>query len=361
MAGLEQAIEEILRGYGLHLSVTVDIGPDALPDIPSVVLFFGSTDAKADAQCRAAAEGALTVGRVVIPVVTEEADFGNEIPDPLRPFNAHFWSPQGADGLARVVLEELGIEDRQRRVFISHRRTDGLLMAEQLHDELSHCRFKPFVDRFAIAPGEDVQTTIADALEGFAFLLLLESPDASDSEWVFYEVQYALSHYMGLCIVTFPGAPEVPATQGLPRVQLVHSDLVADRDFMVLIPEALQRVVSEVEKSHAQGLVRRRQNIVLSVQEAIMAAGKEVVPLRGWRLLIDESPQEVVGVAARLPDVSDLYQLDQAAASIAGGQHRTVLVHAARILGDQRKGVLEWAVGERDMTLIPENAVGAYW
>ena len=165
---------------------------------------------------------ALAAGTVVIPVVDDLADFARDVPDALRPINGLGWSgPSAGRALARVLLAELGIEDRQRRVFISHKREDGLGAAEQLHDALSHHRFTPFIDRFVIREGEDVQATIADALEDHAFLLLLETPIAHTSDWAFDEVDYALTHTMGTIIVRWPGTTtSVPGSAGLPRLTL---------------------------------------------------------------------------------------------------------------------------------------------
>src|SRR5439155_16144200 len=119
-------------------------------------------------------------------------------PTDLSPLNGFEWSGTEPERrLARVLLEELGIEDKDRRVFLSNRRSDGLGAAEQLHDALSHFRFQPFIDRFGIRPGDDVQSRIADSLEQHAFLLILETSEAHLSDWVYDEVDYALSHTMG--------------------------------------------------------------------------------------------------------------------------------------------------------------------
>ncbi len=220
------------------------------------------------------------------------------------------------------------------------------------------------IDRFAIRPGANVQDRIADGLEEFAFLLLLESPLAAESHWVFYEVEYALSHAMGIAIVRWPGkVPELPGTSGLPRVQLEAADLIDDGGYEVLTPAALARVVAEVEQAHAAGLVRRRRSLVSSVADAARAAGRPVVGLVGWRLLVGDEPsgREVVGVATRLPTADDLFGVDRAAETILGAGRKGVVVHAARRLTDERRDLLTWATGERSLALVPENGIGGYW
>ena len=169
-----------------------------------------------------------------------------------------------------------GIEERQRRVFISHKRDDGLGAAEQLHDALAHERFLPFIDRFVIPHGARVQDTIADALEDHAFLLLLETPLAWSSDWVFDEVEYALSHTMGILIARWPDdVRPVPGSADLKRFDLEPTDLITDaHGYDVLTDAALEQVTAAVERAHAHGLVRRRRMMVLSVEEAARAGAR---------------------------------------------------------------------------------------
>ena len=164
--------------------------------------------------------------------------------------------PDQLEQLVHLLLEELGIEEKQRRVFISHKRDDGLGAAEQLHDTLSHHGFRPFIDQFAVRVGQGVQAEIADALEDHAFLLLLETPLAHTSTWVFDEVDYALSHAMGVLILRWPGEPTpVPGSQGLPRIDLATDEIVPDAHGYDTLTEAgLSRIVSEVEGRPTRGV-----------------------------------------------------------------------------------------------------------
>lgn len=362
---LAAAIQCELREVGLHRTITLDIREGGPPphDVPAVGIYIGSAAARGDGALVREVEAALQAGITVIPVVNDLADFTQLVPNALQPINGFAWD--GADParhLARVALEELGIEERQRRVFVSHKREDGLAAAEQLHDALSHIAFQPFIDRFAIRSGEPVQQTIADALEEHAFLLLLETPLAHTSEWVFDEVDYALSHTLGALIVSWPGNPEpVPGSQGLPRLHLLDGDLLSDsHGYDVLTQDALDRVIETVEGAHASGLVRRRRMLVKSTEEAAIAGCASCVPLPGWRLKVDHySTTTVVGTAPRLPTADDLQRLDEAAQEYAPAT--AVLVHSARVLRAERRHHLAWVVGSRDLALTPENAIGGRW
>jgi len=183
---LREAVAGELLDVGLHRTVDVVIDEAPPPgDAPAVGVYVGDKAAAGNLAVDAAVEVALAAGMVVIPVVEDLGAFARDVPARLSPINGFEWrAGDPARRLARVVLAELGIEDRQRRAFVSHKREDGLGAAEQLHDRLSHQRFVPFIDRFVIREGEPVQETIANALEDHAFLLLLETPLAHQSDWV---------------------------------------------------------------------------------------------------------------------------------------------------------------------------------
>jgi hypothetical protein len=365
LAKLREAVASELRAVGLHRAVTVAIeASPASPTVPAAGVYLGDVAAATDPNVVLKISRALADGVLVLPVVKDLAHFARDVPALLAPLNGVQWqSDADAHRLARILLAELGIEERQRRAFISHKREDGLGAAEQLHDALAHDRFVPFIDRFVIPYGAPVQRTIADALEDHAFLLLIETPLAHTSEWVFDEVEYALAHAMGVLIVTWPGKVEpVPGSGSLPRLVLDPADLTTDaHGFEILTATALARVIVAAERAHADGLVRRRRNLVTSVEDAARRGGATAVPLPGWRLLVEHAgTTTVVGVTPRLPTAEDLQHLDTARATVAKGAD-ALLVHAARTLTTDRLAHLMWAVCGRSLELTPENAVGGRW
>lgn len=363
---LRHAVAAELHAIGLHRSLVVDVTETIAPvaDRPTVAAVLIGPGSASSAAFSAAIDLILASGTVAIPVLDNLAAFSSQVPNRLSPFNGFEWS--GADPhrrLARVLLEELGIEERDRRVFISHKRSDGLGAAEQLHDALSHARFEPFIDRFVIRPGDDVQRRIADGLERHAFLLILETPEAHLSDWVYDEVDYALSHTMGTLIVQWPGVrTTIPGSVGIPRHTIEMANLVEDQHgYDVLTEEALDQVLEAVEAAHANGLARRRRMLVANVEEAARSAGGECTPLKDWMLdVLAPSGRAVVAVAPRLPVAADLQRVDEAR-DRADPTAAAVLVHATRHLREDLARHLGWVTGVRSLTLLPDNAIGAYW
>jgi hypothetical protein len=366
LGALRQAVATELQEIGMHRSVVVDVtetlSPASTSPVVSVVLV--GPGSRTDPIMIDRVSSVLSDRHVVIPVVEDLGSFRVDVPDSLSPLNGFEWSGDDPGRrLSRVLLEELGIEDRERRVFISHRRSDGLGAAEQLHDTLSHFRFETFIDRFAIRPGEPVQSRIADALEHYAFMLVLETPDAHLSDWVYDEVDYALSHTMGTLILRWPEDPTaVPGSPGVPRLALDSSDLIRDaHGFEILSDAALDRVIERVEAAHANGLVRRRRMLVSNVEEAATEAGGQSLRLKDWIIdVTTPAGRAVVAVAPRIPTAPDLQRLDEARSRMDPNAD-AVLVHAARRIGEDHREHLAWVKGTRNIALVAENAIGAHW
>lgn len=366
VTALAQAVAQELLTLGLHRSLSVTVSATRMSDrVPYVVVYLGDSSSQADSDLAAEIAYELEQGVTIFPVVSNLTNFGSDVPDALAHANGIAWSDDASlRRLTRVLMEELGIEDRQRRVFISHRRDDGLGAAEQLHDRLTHLGFQPFIDRFAIRKGADVQAEIADALEDHAFLLLLETPLAHTSDWVYDEVDYALSHAMGMLIVQWPGGvQEVPGSAGVPRLQIREDELVDDEhNFSVFTDAAIDRLVERVEEAHALGIVRRRRMLVKSIEESAHAAGVDsCISLRDWRLLVEtKDGRIVVGTTPRLPNAMDLQEVDVASVEVAANLPG-LLVHSARQVPEQLRQHLDWVSTGRQMSMIPENAIGGWW
>jgi hypothetical protein len=363
---LGHAVQRELTDLGVHRSVGVKVseGHSDADRTPVVAVALMRPGSATDAEMAANVRGAVKDGVVVIPVVDDLQTFHDQAPAELAAYNGFTWSGHSPEiRLARLLLEELGIEEHERRVFISHRRSDGLGAAERLHDSLTHYRFKPFIDRFAVPPGGDIQPEIADALEDFAFLLLLETPEAHLSDWVFDEVEYALAHTMGVLIVQWPGNPTpVPGSAGMPRLVLEPDDLTRDaHGYDVLTEPAMDRVLQAVEAAHAHGLVRRRRMLLLNAQEAAEEGGAICIPLTRWRLDVTAPHgRSIVAVAPRLPDARDLQRLDEARIHV-DPDAEGILLHAARRLTDARRIHLDWVVADRNLVMVADNRIGGHW
>jgi hypothetical protein len=92
----------------------------------------------------------------------------------------------------------LRVQQRENKIFISYRATDGKAIAIQLEDHLKKLGYPVWRDEAKeidgetkILPGTSVQNQIDAALEDASILLLLDTPAAPASRWITHEVDTA--------------------------------------------------------------------------------------------------------------------------------------------------------------------------
>lgn len=346
------------------LTATADFDPRAADGV-AVVVYFGSPAGKASAACCDHLERACNSGFRVLPIVDDKANFSQHIPLIAQRYNAMAWLGDGAvAAIGHAIMEWLGLEDTERRAFISHRRSDALELAEQIHDELIKHRFDAFIDRFDIAPGVVVQQRIHEALEDAAFVVLVESPDAVNSTWVLEEIHYALRNSMGLLIVSLPDVQPIPGTEGLPRFRL-RDDIIDPRN-RTLQDEGLENLMTVIESTHAQMLVHRRQRMIGRALEVVKRDNRfQAEELAGNLMRIHressadsaETVEVIVGFAPRTPRPVDLYKTDVSRLSPPAPDAGIVLVHSSDLLPPNTVQLLEWCIDRRDAVLLSDAAM----
>jgi len=336
-------------------------------DTVAVALFLGSAASKVDAGCEASCKGALDAGIPVFPLVDDNVNVTDLVPSCLHPFNALFWDKSGGPkGVVLHALRSLGLTEYQRRVFISYRRSDSMLMGEQLWSVLSQQGFQVFLDRFSLEPGARFQDKLFEALDEKSFVVLVESPDVQDSSWVEEEFNYARKRNMGLLVLTWPQTiamkRTLPGVYEKYRLHLPPDELTVDSCGQGrLSQEFLTVLAAEVEERHAAALLRRRRQLMGSIESELKRSGVSYVGIADWSLVARLSRGGrarvdcVISITPRAPDVPDLLALDT---HVTAGRKRTgVLVHTLRTVPQQRRDLLKWAIGRRKLKLVPEDQV----
>jgi len=368
-SALMNAIRTDLCNHNIEINVEF---PNKLNDVikvscSSAAVYLGSSQSHNSESCINSIGKALDLGILIIPVVEDENLFRQHVPQELHAINAFIWSGvSAAERLARHILRELGLTEVDRRVFISHRRKDGLGMADQLFDNLSHKRFTVFLDRFDVEAGRDFQQEIKESLEEISFLLVIESPEAHQSKWIREdEVNYALRHHMAMLILTWPSTQiPIPNTEGLPRIRLNETDLTIGGNYQKLSDHALDRIISEIEYWHADGLLRRRRYLLESVKKEALKYYRTCLNIGNWTLLlkngVNQRQNAIIGIIPRLPNAFDLYSLESSHLRLNNvSLSRKFLVHLTESVPIEKSYFLEWVINNRPLqTIILEKFIG---
>jgi hypothetical protein len=362
-------LEQALRDHALAVSsgrVSLDVlrGPTALVDVedpdgpPTVAVVLGGPATAGDRAIAAAIERCQRALVPVLGVCTDLRRYQAQVPAPLWPVNGRPW-PAGAlpDALSTVVLQLVGLADDDRRIFLSHRRTDGGLIAEQLRTALADQRWDVFLDRFSVPPAVDFQKRIDRELADKAFVLLLETPEATGSDWVEHEVAFALRHRLGVLSVAVPAtAPDqlFACVHDSWRERLATADLGPDG---ALAPEALDRVLTDIELRHAQAMRLRRESVMADAEAELLSLGCVVRPVAEWALLATrrDGAQELVLATPRAPVPADLREAEteRRLHRLPGVATRAWLVHPTDDVDEDRVSLLLWLTRQRRVRPTP--------
>lgn len=337
--------------------------PDSVSeDAVKAAVFVGSPKAAADSSLLSRLEQFSARHVPTIPLLVS-GNFSEMFPPLLHPINALQWRSNDREGVALQLLRFLGLTEKQRRVFVSYRRSDALHIGEQIWTTLSKAGFHVFLDRFSIEPGDDFQARLTDQLSNKSFVLFIESPEAVDSPWVLHEVNFARLHRLGLLVLTWPETisrgKKVPGLYERYRYILRAADFIDVDRTKQLSESFLATLPTMVEQRHAAAMLRRRRQLLGSVLREAERLSLQSTQLSDWTVLISDpsNNSRLVSVLPRPPEVPDLYLLDENRRSRSEPITHSWLVHAASHLPPDQKKTLDWVIGERDISISSEDKI----
>ncbi len=325
-----------------------------------VVLYLGNRAGSTSQMVNSILNTAIENSISVLPVVrkSDPGSVTDKLPQSVRFLNAIDWEEDRSRTL--VALQQmLGLEETERKVFISYCRAETREVADQLYDALSRRNFDVFLDRFSVPPGADFPKKLAQELADKAFVILLESPGVRKSRWIEHEISYAQIHRISILAVTMPGldSESVPNVDEAFRLRLCSTDLAGDK----LTDESLKRILGEVELRHAQALRRRREQLLGSLREKLVKDGGCCRPVEDWAVVapLPGGGHSVFLLTPRRPSPDDLYHLHQIrskASRDARGNLKAALVHASEDIDVAQKSLLDWIREGKglDVLLLPD-------
>jgi hypothetical protein len=101
-----------------------------------------------------------------------------------------------------------------------------------------------------------------------------------------------------------------------------------------------------------------------SLQSELKRVGINYVGVADWSLVAETKASGktkrdcVIGITPRAPDVPDLLVLDGHATR--HNQSDGVLIHTLRSVPEERRELLEWAIGQRNLSLVAEDEIVAF-
>lgn len=254
---------------------------------PVMVVFFGSAENTDDT---ALVTELIDDSIVIVPVVSDLSQVHAEIPPQLRHVNAIVVGAND-DGIARLVtliLETFRLLRRERRLFISYKRTGSQPLADRLYDALDARGFDVFIDVRSVPPAADFQSELWHRMSDSDVVVLIDTPGFREGRWTAEELARANATNVQILHLLWPGQKEDPASS------FSHFMKLRRRDFFGFIPMRgrwatnglVTRICDEVERLRAPAIAARHRYLVDNFCDAARDEGLDPsVQVEGWIFL----------------------------------------------------------------------------
>jgi hypothetical protein len=255
---LKRRLNEIGTDLGTALRVFRPSKVDRLdPIAPAVAVYFGS-DEIADA---AAVQVLLTRAVPVLPVVYDLNSYTHRVPPTLHLINGIAVGERAPNfaAVVNLVLENLSLLRRVRRLFLSYRRHESTPVAQQLRVAFDGLGYDAFLDTNSVPKGDDFQSVLWHRLLDSDVMVVLDTADFLGSRYTQLEIAQASAMAVGILQVLWPGVTRAPHTTLAVPLQLSDSDFDGDH----LTDAAVARITIETEALRARSLAARHTNLVV--------------------------------------------------------------------------------------------------
>ncbi len=272
----ERRLVERLRDLGIDDSQIAFCDAKSIlgrnPKTPIVTIYFGDTRS-ADVLDINAITSLKSAASIIIPVAPDLDSFNTIVPAELHEINGAALADddQEPNEIVNLVLENLGLLRRLRRLFISYRHASSTNEAIQIRHELDSRGYDVFLDTYSVAKGDPFQEVLWQRLADSDVAVLLDTPDFLDSRWTKEELAQAEAMTIGIVQVIWPSHNPAPYTDLCERLYLRSSDFSSNGG---LKQKVLEDIAKAVEQLRARSLAARHNNLVREFCDA--ATSKKV-------------------------------------------------------------------------------------
>jgi hypothetical protein len=304
---------------------------DRDPISPAVAIWFGNNPVHDVAPLTALVADAVPI----LPVVGDLDHYIASTPGALHGINAIGLDPAAPNfaQLVNLVLENLGLMRRARRLFLSYRRWESTPAAHQLRVAFDDIGYDTFLDTSSVPKGDEFQAVLWHRLLDSDVVVLLDTPDFLGSQYTQFEIAEASAMSVGILQVLWPGVTRSPYSALATPLRLSNADFAGDQ----LISMAVARITRAAEKLRARCLAARHTNLVTEFCSEARRAGAAVTVQPERYVLAEIAGRRLAAIpTVGVPDAR-LYH-EASARFPAGG----TLAREALLIYDQRGMRPEW-------------------
>jgi len=262
---------------------------------PLLAVFFGSPAHTNDSPLIAEL---IQDSIIIAPIVSNVTQVSAEVPPQLRHVNAlPFDEGRAIPRIATLILEAFRLLRRERKLFISYKRTDSQPLANLLYDALDARGFDVFIDVRSVPPAADFQAELWHRMSDSDVVVLVDTPGFRSSRWTKEELATANATNIQILHLLWPGQSEDEASS------FSHYHKLARGDFYAHIPlrghlikkTVVAAICDEAERLRARAIAARYRYLVdnfcdaardLSLDPVVHPEQWISVDIRGRRLSV---------------------------------------------------------------------------
>ncbi len=208
-------------------------------------------------------------GNTILPIFI--SSFGDEMPDELINQNGLQFD-NNINRICNIILEGFELLRKNRKIFISYKRSESSNVAIQLYEALERNNFDVFLDTHSIDKGEEFQEELWHRMTDCDVVLMLNTKGFLESEWCGYELEKAHLKRIGIVHLIWPDNDFQDFAQLAHSIKLVHSDFdscfFTDFKSDKLKKMKISQIINEVESVRARNLAARQDALITEFTQA---------------------------------------------------------------------------------------------
>jgi len=174
----------------------------------------------------------------------------------------------------------MSIRTRDQKIFVSYRVTDGLSFADQVTKFLTAKGYNPWRDdeedifdqQRSIPPGIDVQKVIDEKIREADLIVLLDTPQASDSKWIHLEVDTANGQLIPVLPVVIHPPDERVIVSRFRSLAYLQRGLNVETTSTTFSDDQLEAILKEIETFLGE-IYRRKLRVPFLLQAEFTGKG----------------------------------------------------------------------------------------
>lgn len=323
---------------------------------PSFVYYFGKKDHNnLDAD---KLDILMTNGDAIIPVYFQKDSFLEEIPKVAWKMNGKVYSDEKTDAFVNYALEALRLMRQNRKLFISYRRSDSTVIANQLFDALVRCNYDVFLDTYSIGAAKNFQEELHHRLSDCDILIQLYTKEFKASEWCLEEITAANQKQIGVIELVWPDMKLDIHNHLCEPILLTKDDFLTDytNQNALLTDDTVNKISKTVESVRARNMAARQDGLVGEFIKEAQKVGR--VMIQEYKYLVERLEDDNVNVfipAVGVPQSFDCFESLQFKSLLKNPKTRICLIYDDLRIKRRWIEHLDWLNKSLEVQTIKKN------